>query len=61
MGRTLLRPFGVAVVMAAMAAPGVGQGSSVYTQGACVSARGHAGALSLAANLDMLRVAHRMP
>jgi long-chain fatty acid transport protein len=43
MGRTLLRPFGVAVALAAMAAPVVGQGSSVATQSACVSARGHAG------------------
>jgi long-chain fatty acid transport protein len=43
MGRTLLRPFGVAVVLAAMAAPVVGQGSSVYTQSACVSAQGHTG------------------
>jgi long-chain fatty acid transport protein len=43
MGRTLLRPFGVAVALAAMAAPVVGQGSSVYTQSACVSAQGHTG------------------
>jgi long-chain fatty acid transport protein len=43
MGRSLLRPFGVAVAIAAMAAPVVGQGSSVYTQSACVSARGHTG------------------
>jgi long-chain fatty acid transport protein len=43
MGRTLLRPFGVAVALAAISAPVVGQGSSVYTQGACVSAKGHTG------------------
>jgi long-chain fatty acid transport protein len=42
MGRLNLRPFGLAVVLAAVAAPVVGQGSSVYTQSACVSARGHA-------------------
>jgi long-chain fatty acid transport protein len=42
MGRQILRPFGLVVTMAALAAPVVGQGSSVYTQSACVSARGHA-------------------
>jgi long-chain fatty acid transport protein len=41
MGRSTVRPFGLAVMMAALAAPVVGQGSSVYTQSACVSGRGH--------------------
>jgi long-chain fatty acid transport protein len=41
MGRHTFRPFGLAVMMAAMAAPVVGQGSSVYTHSACVSGRGH--------------------
>jgi long-chain fatty acid transport protein len=42
MGRTILWSFGVAATLAVMAAPVVGQGSSVATQSACVSARGHA-------------------
>jgi long-chain fatty acid transport protein len=41
MGRHTIRPFGMAVMMAALAAPVVGQGSSVYTHSACVSGRGH--------------------
>jgi long-chain fatty acid transport protein len=42
MGRPTLRPFGLVVMMAAIAAPAVGQGSSVYSQSACVTARGGA-------------------
>ena len=42
MGCAILRFFGVAVAFAIMAAPVLGQGASVYTQSACVSARGHA-------------------
>ncbi len=42
MGRKLYRPFGMAVMVAAIAAPAVGQGSSVYSQSACVTARGGA-------------------
>lgn len=42
MGRSLFRPFGLVVLMAGMAAPVVGQGSSVYSQSACVTARGGA-------------------
>jgi long-chain fatty acid transport protein len=42
MGRLLLRPVGMALALAAMAAPVLAQGSSVYTQSACVSARGGA-------------------
>jgi long-chain fatty acid transport protein len=41
MGRSMLRPAGLAVALAAVAAPLVAQGSSVYTHSACVSARGH--------------------
>jgi long-chain fatty acid transport protein len=41
MGRSTVRPFGLAVLMAAVAMPVLAQGSSVYTQSACVSGRGH--------------------
>lgn len=42
MGRSTVRPFGLAVLMAAVAVPLVAQGSSVYSQSACVTARGGA-------------------
>jgi long-chain fatty acid transport protein len=41
MGRPPLRPLGLALALAAVAAPVLAQGSSVYTQSACVSAQGH--------------------
>lgn len=42
MGRRLLRPVGFALLLGAIAAPVAGQGSSVYNQSACVSAKGGA-------------------
>lgn len=42
MGRSLLRPLGFVVILGAVAAPVLGQGSSVYNQSACASARGGA-------------------
>ncbi len=41
MGWTILRPFALMLALAALATPLLGQGSSVYTHSACVSARGH--------------------
>jgi long-chain fatty acid transport protein len=41
MGLSVLRPAGLGVLLAAIAVPVLGQGSSVYTHSACVSARGH--------------------
>jgi long-chain fatty acid transport protein len=41
MGRSIIRTLGLAVLAGAVAAPVLAQGSSVYTQSACVSARGH--------------------
>ncbi len=40
MGRFPLRPLGLAILVAGSAAPAFAQGSSVYNQSACVSARG---------------------
>jgi long-chain fatty acid transport protein len=42
MGRHLLRPLAIAALAAASASPAFAQGSSVYNQSACVSARGGA-------------------
>lgn len=42
MGRFPLRPFVLALLVAGTASPAFAQGSSVYNQGACVSARGGA-------------------
>ena len=50
MGRRILRPAGFAVLLGALAAPAVGQGSSVYNQSACASAR--AGAVVAAPCMD---------
>jgi long-chain fatty acid transport protein len=47
MGRSMFRPVGFVVLFAAIAAPAFGQGSSVYTHSACVSARGGAGVASV--------------
>jgi long-chain fatty acid transport protein len=46
MGRSMFRPVGFVVLLAALAAPAFGQGSSVYTHSACVSARGGASVAS---------------
>jgi long-chain fatty acid transport protein len=43
MRRTMLRSVGMALALCGVAAPVVGQGSSVYTQSACVSGQGHTG------------------
>lgn len=43
MSRTVLRSVGMALALGGVAAPAMGQGSSVYTQSACVSAQGHTG------------------
>ena len=42
MGRRILRPVGFALLIGAFAAPAAGQGSSVYNQSGCASAKGGA-------------------
>lgn len=50
MGRRILRPVGFAVLLAAFSAPAAGQGSSVYNQSGCASAK--AGAVVAAPCMD---------
>ncbi|MDX1675420.1 MAG: outer membrane protein transport protein [Longimicrobiales bacterium] len=46
MGRRTLRPVGFALLLGALAAPAAGQGSSVYNQSGCVSAKAGAAVAS---------------
>ena len=50
MGRRILRPVGFAMLLGAFAAPAAGQGSSVYNQSGCASAK--AGAVVAAPCMD---------